>query len=128
MQKSLNLQQAIQFGTVIVGMGEAPFKLSSSTVFAFALNLNRVNKAFLALKVDEEVAKIVREEGNPQEGQPGYEKVLQRKIDYNNNTKVEVSLEMIKRADLKIGQGTNDNHIPPQVVAALSPMIEDFGE
>jgi len=120
----LSLYIAAQFGQ---GLSSLPdVRLPNEVVLKMSKNLIRINEAFPDVQAEE--ARMFKEAGCPQENDPKFKELIEQKIRFQKETKIEVELLMIDYRDLKIGQGTNDNHIPPHAVAALAPMISDFQE
>jgi hypothetical protein len=125
MTKTLTLQEATLFGQVLASMPSV--RLRKNVVWKMAANLQAINKACPDL--DGKIGELFKEHGEPQEGpDPNYKKFLDAKVALMKAVVITVDLQCIRYDDLNIGDGQNDNHLPPHAVVALMPMISDCGE
>jgi len=126
MQTELTLNKAYLFGQAVHGLNQIPLRLSAGVIKKLAINMNRINDSFPDVPAAE--GEIFGRHGQPKETDEGYKAFLTEKMSYHKTTTIKADLETIKYEELNIGESDRQNHIPPEAVAALSIMIEGFGE
>lgn len=119
MQKELTLHEAAMFAQALSTM--PPARLRESVVYKMADNLIAINNATPDLNAA--TAKMFEESGCPQENDPGFKDYLEKKIQFERETKLSVDFKMIRYEELNIGVGDNSNHFPPHFVVAMRPML-----
>lgn len=97
-------------------------RLSLKTTMILVQNLELLKKAVPSSDVERN--RILNECGNPDPTNEKFKDFLDKWNSFVNDTRLDVDLTKISIRDLNIGEGDNENHIPPMIVAQLLPLIE----